>query len=114
MGELVILPLELTVAAGTSGTHDIAVAPEGRKLILKKTIIIFPSGSEGYLGVAVKYGVKNIIPDSGYITGDDCKYEFTKEWEYEAGSAVTIAYNNTDTTYSHTVFIVVELEMEEV
>ena len=34
MGELIILPLQLTVAAGTSGTHDIAVAPEGRKLIL--------------------------------------------------------------------------------
>ncbi|RLE42306.1 hypothetical protein DRJ16_05010 [Candidatus Woesearchaeota archaeon] len=114
MGELIILPLQLTVAAGTSGTHDIAVAPEGRKLVLRKVTIAFPSGSEGYLGIAVKYGARNIIPDSGYITGDDQKFEFTKTWTYEAGSPVKIAYNNTDSSYSHTAFIIVELEMEEV
>ena len=114
MGEKVILPLELTVAAGASGTHDIAVAPEGRKLILRKVTISFPSGCEGYLGVAVRYGARNIIPDSGYITGDDEKFVFEKTWVYETGSPVKIAYRNEDSSYSHTVFIVVELEMEEV
>ena len=114
MGEKVILPLELTVAAGASGTHDIAIAPEGRKLILRKVTIAFPSGSEGYLGIAVRYGARNIIPDSGYITGDDQKFEFEKTWTYEAGSPVKIAYVNNDSTYSHTAFIIVELELEEV
>ena len=114
MGELIILPLQLTVAAGTSGTHDIAVAPQGRKLILRKVTIAFPSGSEGYLGIAVKYGARNVIPDSGYITGDDQKFVFEKTWTYEAGSPVKIAYVNNDSTYSQTAFIIVELEMEEV
>ena len=30
-----------------------------RKLILRKVTIAFPSGSEGYLGIAVKYGARN-------------------------------------------------------
>ena len=102
----------LTVAAGSSGELEIAVAPAGKRLRLKKTVIHFPAGTEGQLQVQVRYGAMPVIPDTGYVQGDDQTYTFEKEWVYEAGSPIKIYYNNLDSTYSKSVYVAVTVEEE--
>jgi len=100
----------ISAPAGESGTVTIVVAPAGKKLVLKETVVHFPAGTEGKLQVQVRYGDMPIIPDSGYITGDDCMFTSKREWEFEAGTPITIYYENTDPSYAKDCYVQITVE----
>ena len=102
----------LTVAAGASGELEVTVAPPGKRLKLIETVIHFPAGTEGQLQIQVRHGAMPVIPDTGYVQGDDTTYRFDKQWIYDAGSPVKIYYNNLDSTYSKSVYIAITVEEE--
>ena len=107
-------PLQLTVAPNSSGTIDVAVAPPGKKLQLARTVVVFPAGTEGELQIQILYGNMPVIPDSGFITGDDVKLEFNIQVIYDAGTPVRIYYRNLNANYSKTAYIYLEVvEVDE-
>jgi len=102
----------ITAAAGASAELDLVRAPPGKRLRLKKTLVHFPSGTGNMLQVQIRYGSMAVIPDEGYIQGDDSRYEFDKEWVYESGSCVKVFYKNLDAVNAKTFDIAITMEEE--
>jgi len=82
------------------GAHSVEVPeyePRGHPLRLKKVKVHFPSGTQGLLKVRFLYGNTAIVPEKGWITGDNSTFEAEEEFTFDAGSPVTIEYINEDT-----------------
>ncbi|MCD6434018.1 MAG: hypothetical protein J7L14_00195 [Candidatus Diapherotrites archaeon] len=98
------------------GAHDIVTPeyePQGRPLKLKKVRVHFPAGTKGLLKIRFLYGNTAIIPEKGWITGDDNTFEAEEEFTFDAGSPITIEYLNEDTTDQKVAYYEIVYEVEE-
>ena len=99
---------ELTAAAGASGEAAAYTVTPGRKFIVNKVTFVFPVGSGFALRVWIQRGTEKIIPKSGYVVGDGHRIPLLANVEFEGGSSIIVGYDNTDTTDSHKVLVVLE------
>ena len=98
------------------GAHDIVTPeyePQGHPLRLKKVKVHFPTGTQGLLKVRFLYGNTAIVPESGWITGDNYTFETEEEYEFDAGSPVTIEYINEDTADKKVAYYEIVYEVVE-
>ena len=79
-----------------------------KKLTVKRVHVHFPAGSQYYLQIALLRGAEQVLPDDGYIVGDDNVYVVNCSLEYLSGEDVKVRYSNTDAANDHRCFILVE------
>ena len=96
-----------TIAANTEQLIKVYRVPAGSRFRLKKVVVIFPPGTENYLLVSVRYGIRNVCPEQGYVQGEDTTIPLECEFTFESDSEVVVYAKNTDTAESRTFSIVI-------
>jgi len=107
MRENFSLGYKLTGAVDTSEAVEIYTVSSG-ELHITRVTVYFPTGSEGYLRVNVRRGIKNIYPTNGYLSGDNTTFVFENEEVFSSGERIVIYYSNTDTTNTHDAYFLFE------
>ena len=98
----------VTAAASTSGEYSLLTVTAAKKLRIKKLTVHFPNGVGYHLQIALLRGTMQRVPDGGYLTGDNNTISVECDILYESGEDVKVWYNNTDTTNSHSCYVLVE------
>jgi len=98
----------VTAGAGASGEHSLLTVTAAKKLTIKRVHIHFPAGSQYYLQIAFLRGAEQVLPNDGYLVGDDSVMTVECSLEYLSGEDVKIHYNNNDSANGHSCFILVE------
>jgi len=98
-------------AAGAEGDSTAAKIIAGRKLKLKKVTFVFPSGSGFQLQLYVKRGEERVVPNEGYVVGDNSVVTIECDVEYEGESSIVVHYKNADTANPKSALIILEGEV---
>ena len=102
---------KITAAANSSGEVDLYTVPPAQKFMLKRVIFIFPAGTGGKLGLAVKDGVKQLCPDEGLAYGDDTKYSLADDTVLGGSEKLKLYYENEDTASDLEAIVAIEGEI---
>ena len=98
----------VTAPAGSSGEYSLLTVTAAKRLVVKRVTVHFPAGSGYYLQIAILRGAEQVIPDGGYLVGDDSTIVVEREQEFLSGEEVKVYYNNTDAANEHSCFILIE------
>lgn len=82
--------------------------------VIRTIQIHWPDGCNGLVGVAVKYGSRQILPvqSAGYLSLNDCTPTWTGV-DYQVDKAnIWVDLQNADQTWKHTVTVIVGVEVE--
>ena len=101
----------ITASAGAEDTVTAYVVPPAQKFRLSRVMFIFPAGTGGKLGLAVKWGVKQLVPDEGLARGDNVNYSLFDDTELGGSEILEVYYKNDDTTNDLTAFVIIEGEL---
>jgi len=99
---------DVTAPAGSSDEYSLLTVPSTKQFRMFKVKVHFPSGSGYYLQIAVMRGSEQVVPDAGYIVGDNNMVEIDCNKVFIGGQDVKIWYNNTDSANAHTCYVLVE------
>jgi len=98
----------VTAGAGSSGEVSLLTVTAAKKLTVKQVKVHFPAGSQYYLQVALLRGAEQVVPNGGYIVGDDNVITVECNQEYLSGEDVKVWYSNTDAANPHSCYVLVE------
>ena len=101
-----------TLAAGATGSVSIFRVPPGRVATIRRVQFYFPAGSNGELYVALSTGGRRLVPESGMINGDNNTVSVEPNKTATSGFTVDLDYMNTSSTESHSVFVLLEVDVE--
>ena len=101
-----------TVSANTTDEDNIVQVTSTKKLTLKRVTVHFPSGVNYQLRLQVFRGADQVVPDSGYLTGDDSVVVVECNVTFIGGEYIKLKRTNTDTTNSHSYYILLEGVLE--
>ena len=101
----------VNAAAGAEGDSTAATIVAGRKFKLEKVTFVFPSGSGFQLQLYVKRGEEKVVPNEGYVVGDNSTITIECEVEFESESSVVVHYKNADSANAHSALVVLEGEV---
>lgn len=107
----------ITVEPNSTKTVTLIEPPEARVVEVYYIYLHFPTGSNYSLQVHFKIGTLSRIPEEGYITGDNSRFEVVSSVYITPPQKLDIVITNTDTSNSHSVFVYVEwkeLKQEEI
>ena len=120
MSTYTIAPIKETIAAGEGYEFAEQIPVKGR---LQKVILHYPPGCASLVNVAVGInptggdGVpkKWLVPsfEGKYISLDDATVVFSPGEPVDRGYQLWTIILNTDTTYSHTISVIGEVEIDE-
>ena len=103
---------EVTIPKGTSQTAPLREeVPVGRGLVVQ-TKVTFPPGPAGYVGVRLRMGGVQVIPQrlTEWLIGDDITFTYSVPVNlFGGGGTVTVEAYNEDEMYDHTVIFTFEL-----
>ncbi len=103
---------KLNISAGDEDTTVIYSVKSAQKLILRRVIFHFPSGSNYELGLAIQRGEYRVCPESGLVYGDDNVIVLEDDSIFDSGSDVLIYYKNESSTTAHKAFVAIEGDIE--
>jgi len=98
----------VAATAGASGEYTLLTVTAAKKLKIKRVTVHFPAGSQYYLQIALLRGAEQVVPDGGYIVGDDNQITIECDKEYQSGEDVKVWYNNTDAANDHSCYVLIE------
>ena len=111
MGSKYSIAYVVNAAAGAEGDFTAATIVAGRKFKLEEVTFVFPSGSGFQLQLYVKRGEEKVVPNEGYVVGDNSTITIECEVEFESESSVVVHYKNTDSANAHSALVVFEGEV---
>jgi len=95
-------------SVGASGFTELYRIEPGRRFRLRRLTINFPSGTGYTLRIVIYDGNIPVIPESGFIVGDDEKIVIETDKEFTPGSTIRVFYHNTDGAYPHAATVNIE------
>jgi len=105
---VITIARRIDVAAGAEGTTTLYTVKSAQKLTLKRVYVQCSTGSELQLGVAVKKGIIQAVPETGLIRDDGAGVEAQDDTVFVSGEDVSLYYKNEDATNAHSVFVLIE------
>ena len=102
----------VSASAGSSGEYSLLTIEATKTFILRKVTVHFPTGSGYYLQIAIMRGSEQVVPKSGYITGDNNQITILCEEKFPSDSVIKVWYNNTDAANAHSCYVLVEGELQ--
>jgi hypothetical protein len=105
--------LVFTANANASGELGILEVPDARKIKINRVQFVFSSGTGMKLILALKLGIAQLIPDSGYVAGDGNVIPIESDAILDSGSYVTVLYSNQDAANPHSACVIIEYEYVE-
>ena len=103
--------VKISASAGSTGEIDLFTVPPAQKFMLKRVLFIFPAGTSGKLGLAVKYGINQVCPDEGLAYGDDVKYSLADDTVLGGSEKLILYYKNEDTVNDLEAIVAIEGEI---
>lgn len=76
---------------------------------ISEIVTHFPPGANSLVDVRVFHGTKQILPDNGYLSLDNASPTFSMNEPYDSGNNIRVEWINTDSTFAHTVTVVVNI-----
>lgn len=77
--------------------------------IVKDIIVHFPPGCSSLVDVRVFMGTTQVLPRIGYIALDDATPTFGIQESIKSGDTIRVEWVNTDSTYPHTISVIVNI-----
>jgi hypothetical protein len=97
---------------GTTSTLDIWLVPAGQNFKIEEMQVIFGSGVDFDLEIALYHGPKQVIPEVNTIVGLSGRIPIKCEWTWGSGENIKLYVKNNSTTndYKYSVILIGELE----
>jgi len=108
----VSIPYRVSQGPASESTYDAYIVPPGNRLRLKEIEVAFPSGSGGYLQVAVYHGIRRIAPEDGAFQLDEGRAVARLYYEFISGERIKVWAKNTHSTATLSASLLMEGELE--
>ena len=103
--------VDVNAAAGAKGTIEALKVPPAQSFEVKRVMFIFPTGTQGNLGLALMNGILQLAPDKGLARGDGCNYSLFDDTVLGGSEKLEVYYQNDDTANDLKAWVIIEGEI---
>jgi len=112
MVEPISIPYYLSASGGAEGDVTLYKVQDGRSFLLKRSEFYFPAGTYFELELAIRHGIKQVVPLEGTHRGDNMAIFDQRPYTFLGGEEVKLYYKNLNATQVREASIVIHGELE--
>jgi hypothetical protein len=106
-----VLAYSGSISPSATITENVYTIPAGQNFKIEEMQVIFGSGVDFDLEIALYHGPKQVIPEDGVIVGSSGRIPIKCEWTWGSGESIKLYVKNNSTTndYKYSVILIGDL-----